>query len=150
MYEGPLIDARCYLPFLISHQARPPRPVVSRRSVSGLGIGRGAGPANAEPASSRTAPSAANSPSFFILILQFGSRQVSSVALAQPPGEPGETAREKQQRPRIGNLTGRGCSGIHDTRVRQDAEGHRHDNRRNSLCLIHGLPPRESEKLVRK
>src|SRR6266511_169945 len=101
MREEPLIDARRYLSFP-SHQARPPRPVVSRRSVSGLGIGRGAGPANAAPASSRTAPSAANSPSFFIVILQTGSRrqsgsrQVRSVSLAQPPGEPGETAREQQ------------------------------------------------------
>src|SRR5437867_5631380 len=64
-----LRSASRYLPF-VSHQARPPSPVVSRRSVSGLGIGRGAGPASAAPVSRRTAPSAASSTSLFILILR--------------------------------------------------------------------------------
>src|SRR4029450_1464127 len=62
MHETPATGAARYL-FLLSHQARPPSPVVSRRSVSGLGIGRGAGPASAAPVSRRTAPSAARSTS---------------------------------------------------------------------------------------
>src|SRR4030095_4480707 len=78
--ETPATGAARYL-FFLSHQARPPNPVVSRRSVSGLGIGRGAGPASAAPVSRRTPQSAASSRSLFIFI--FNPPKVACARLDQ-------------------------------------------------------------------